>query len=91
MITDGVDGLLVKPRTEDNLAAAIMRVIEDEPLRRHLALRRPGDRQALRHRRHRRPVGGADGRPAGPAHPRQASGPDSSTGSAMTSTSAPLR
>ncbi|MFC5814850.1 glycosyltransferase family 4 protein [Nonomuraea harbinensis] len=37
MITDGVDGLLVKPRTEDNLAAAIMRVIEDEPLRRHLA------------------------------------------------------
>lgn len=37
MITDGVDGLLVKPRTEDNLAAAIIRVIEDEPLRRRLA------------------------------------------------------
>ncbi|WP_308164503.1 glycosyltransferase family 4 protein [Nonomuraea sediminis] len=37
MITDEVDGLLVKPRTNDNLAAAIIRVIEDEQLRRHLA------------------------------------------------------
>lgn len=37
MITDEVDGLLVKPRTNANLAAAIMRVIEDEPLRRSLA------------------------------------------------------
>jgi glycosyltransferase involved in cell wall biosynthesis len=37
MITDEVDGLLVKPRTNDNLAAAIRRVIEDEPLRRSLA------------------------------------------------------
>ncbi|MFI6600964.1 glycosyltransferase family 4 protein [Nonomuraea sp. NPDC050536] len=37
MISDEVDGLLVKPRTNDNLAAAIIRVIEDEQLRRHLA------------------------------------------------------
>lgn len=37
MITDEVDGLLVKPRTNANLAASIMRVIEDEPLRRSLA------------------------------------------------------
>ncbi|MFG2074823.1 glycosyltransferase family 4 protein [Nonomuraea maritima] len=39
MITDEVDGLLVKPRTNDNLAAAIIRVIEDERLRRDLAAR----------------------------------------------------
>lgn len=37
MITNEVDGLLVTPRTNDNLAAAIIRVIEDEPLRRRLA------------------------------------------------------
>ncbi|MDA0638604.1 glycosyltransferase family 4 protein [Nonomuraea sp. MCN248] len=37
MITNEVDGLLVKPRTEDNLAAAIIRVIEDERLRHRLA------------------------------------------------------
>ncbi|WP_336206605.1 glycosyltransferase family 4 protein [Nonomuraea sp. LPB2021202275-12-8] len=37
MITDEVDGLLVKPRTNANLAAAILRVIEEEPLRRRLA------------------------------------------------------
>ncbi|MFI6503776.1 glycosyltransferase family 4 protein [Nonomuraea typhae] len=37
MITDEVDGLLVKPRTNDNLAASMLRVIEDEPLRRSLA------------------------------------------------------
>ncbi|MEV0198285.1 glycosyltransferase family 4 protein [Nonomuraea sp. NPDC050691] len=37
MITDEVDGLLVKPRTNANLAAAIIRVIEDEDLRRRLA------------------------------------------------------
>lgn len=36
MITDEVDGLLVKPRTNANLAAAIIRVIEDEELRRRL-------------------------------------------------------
>ncbi|WP_113702729.1 glycosyltransferase family 4 protein [Nonomuraea lactucae] len=37
MITDEVDGLLVKPRTNANLAAALLRVIEDEQLRRRLA------------------------------------------------------
>ncbi|WP_084773389.1 glycosyltransferase family 4 protein [Nonomuraea candida] len=37
MITNEVDGLLVKPRTNDNLAASIIRVIEDEQLRRDLA------------------------------------------------------
>ncbi|MEU0569166.1 glycosyltransferase family 4 protein [Nonomuraea sp. NPDC005983] len=37
MITDEVDGILVKPRTNANLAASIMRVIEDEELRRKLA------------------------------------------------------
>ncbi|MGN9780926.1 glycosyltransferase family 4 protein [Nonomuraea sp. ZG12] len=37
MLTDEVDALLVKPRTNDNLAAAILRVIEDEPLRHRLA------------------------------------------------------
>jgi glycosyltransferase involved in cell wall biosynthesis len=37
IITNEVDGLLVKPRTNANLAAAILRVIEDEPLRRRLA------------------------------------------------------
>ncbi|MER5650926.1 glycosyltransferase family 4 protein [Streptosporangium sp. NPDC002524] len=37
MITDEVDGLLVKPRTNANLAAALIRVIEDEELRRRLA------------------------------------------------------
>lgn len=37
MLTNEVDGLLVKPRTNANLAAAILRVIEDEPLRRQLA------------------------------------------------------
>ncbi|MEV0826935.1 glycosyltransferase family 4 protein [Nonomuraea rubra] len=39
MITDEVDGLLVKPRTNANLAQSIIRVIEDEPLRRSLAAR----------------------------------------------------
>ncbi|MEV5501050.1 glycosyltransferase family 4 protein [Nonomuraea fuscirosea] len=39
MIKNGVDGLLVKPRTNANLAAAIIRVIEDEQLRRDLAAR----------------------------------------------------
>ncbi|MFI6297227.1 glycosyltransferase family 4 protein [Nonomuraea sp. NPDC050790] len=37
MITHESDGLLVKPRTNDNLAASILRVIEDEHLRRSLA------------------------------------------------------
>ncbi|MEV0584287.1 glycosyltransferase family 4 protein [Nonomuraea sp. NPDC050310] len=37
MITHEFDGLLVKPRTEDNLAAAINRVIEDDQLRADLA------------------------------------------------------
>ncbi|KAB8195539.1 glycosyltransferase [Nonomuraea phyllanthi] len=37
MLTDEVDGLLVKPRTNANLAASIIRVIEDEQLRRRLA------------------------------------------------------
>ncbi|TMR08518.1 glycosyltransferase family 4 protein [Nonomuraea turkmeniaca] len=37
MITHEVDGLLVKPRTNANLAASILRVIEDEQLRRQLA------------------------------------------------------
>ncbi|MFF4618438.1 glycosyltransferase family 4 protein [Nonomuraea jabiensis] len=37
MITNEVDGLLVKPRTNANLAASIIRVIEDEQLRRDLA------------------------------------------------------
>lgn len=37
MITDEVDGLLVTPRTDTNLAAALIRVIEDEELRRRLA------------------------------------------------------
>ncbi|MFI6316280.1 glycosyltransferase family 4 protein [Nonomuraea sp. NPDC050556] len=37
MITDEVDGLLVKPRTNANLATALMRVIEDEELRHRLA------------------------------------------------------
>ncbi|GII97431.1 glycosyltransferase family 4 protein [Sinosporangium siamense] len=37
IITHDHDGVLVKPRTVDNLAAAIIRVIEDEPYRRHLA------------------------------------------------------
>ncbi|MGW6494971.1 glycosyltransferase, partial [Nonomuraea angiospora] len=37
MITDEVDGLLVKPRTNANLASSIIRVIEDEQLRRDLA------------------------------------------------------
>lgn len=37
MITDEVDGLLVKPRTNANLAAALIRVIEDEELRHRLA------------------------------------------------------
>ncbi|MER6945228.1 glycosyltransferase family 4 protein [Nonomuraea sp. NPDC000554] len=37
MITDEVDGILVKPRTNANLATSIMRVIEDEELRRKLA------------------------------------------------------
>ncbi|MFG1703155.1 glycosyltransferase family 4 protein [Nonomuraea sp. M3C6] len=39
MISDEVDGLLVKPRTNANLAASIIRVIEDERLRRDLAAR----------------------------------------------------
>jgi glycosyltransferase involved in cell wall biosynthesis len=39
MITHEVDGLLVKPRTNANLAESIIRVIEDEPLRRGLAAR----------------------------------------------------
>ncbi|TMR88920.1 glycosyltransferase family 4 protein [Nonomuraea basaltis] len=39
MITNEVDGLLVKPRTNANLAASIIRVIEDEQLRRGLAAR----------------------------------------------------
>ncbi|NJP88583.1 glycosyltransferase family 4 protein [Nonomuraea sp. FMUSA5-5] len=39
MITHEVDGLLVKPRTNANLAESIIRVIEDEPLRRSLAAR----------------------------------------------------
>ncbi|WP_327581073.1 glycosyltransferase family 4 protein [Nonomuraea sp. NBC_00507] len=39
MITHEVDGLLVKPRTNANLAEAINRVIEDEQLRRDLAAR----------------------------------------------------
>ncbi|MGW0481617.1 glycosyltransferase family 4 protein [Nonomuraea sp. NPDC003214] len=37
MLTDEVDAVMVKPRTNANLAAAINRVIEDEPLRRRLA------------------------------------------------------
>ncbi|MEV0390528.1 glycosyltransferase family 4 protein [Nonomuraea sp. NPDC050643] len=37
MITNEVDGLLVKPRTNANLASSIIRVIEDERLRRELA------------------------------------------------------
>ncbi|TDD46671.1 glycosyltransferase family 4 protein [Nonomuraea terrae] len=37
MITHGVDGLLVKPRTNAELASSIIRVIEDERLRRDLA------------------------------------------------------
>ncbi|MEU7003373.1 glycosyltransferase family 4 protein [Nonomuraea sp. NPDC046570] len=37
MITNEVDGLLVKPRTNANLAASIIRVIEDEQLRHSLA------------------------------------------------------
>lgn len=37
MIRSGRNGILVKPRTNANLAAAIERVIEDEPLRRSLA------------------------------------------------------
>ncbi|MGW0803946.1 glycosyltransferase family 4 protein [Nonomuraea sp. NPDC002799] len=37
MITHEVDGLLVKPRTNANLAASLIRVIEDEQLRRELA------------------------------------------------------
>ncbi|MEV0234428.1 glycosyltransferase [Nonomuraea sp. NPDC050786] len=37
MITHEVDGLLVKPRTNANLAESIIRVIEDEQLRRSLA------------------------------------------------------
>lgn len=37
MLTNEVDGLLVKPRTNANLAAAIVRVIEDEELRHQLA------------------------------------------------------
>ncbi|MEV0349773.1 glycosyltransferase family 4 protein [Nonomuraea sp. NPDC050680] len=37
MITDEVDGLLVKPRTNANLATSLLRVIEDEELRRRLA------------------------------------------------------
>ncbi|MFG1699816.1 glycosyltransferase family 4 protein [Nonomuraea sp. NPDC049309] len=39
MIKNGVDGLLVKPRTNANLAAAVIRVIEDERLRRDLGAR----------------------------------------------------
>ncbi|SDK63406.1 glycosyltransferase family 4 protein [Nonomuraea jiangxiensis] len=39
MISHEVDGLLVKPRTNANLAASIIRVIEDEHLRRGLAAR----------------------------------------------------
>ncbi|MEO3804622.1 glycosyltransferase family 4 protein [Nonomuraea sp. B1E8] len=39
MITHEVDGLLVKPRTNANLASSIIRVIEDEGLRRDLAAR----------------------------------------------------
>lgn len=39
MLTNEVDGLLVKPRTNANLAASIIRVIEDEQLRRDLASR----------------------------------------------------
>jgi glycosyltransferase involved in cell wall biosynthesis len=39
MITHEVDGLLVKPRTNANLATSIIRVIEDEQLRRDLAAR----------------------------------------------------
>ncbi|UBU09141.1 glycosyltransferase family 4 protein [Nonomuraea gerenzanensis] len=39
MITNEVDGLLVKPRTNANLAQSIIRVIEDEQLRRSLAAR----------------------------------------------------
>ncbi|GAA3710369.1 hypothetical protein GCM10022224_089840 [Nonomuraea antimicrobica] len=39
MITHEVDGLLVKPRTNANLAESIIRVIEDERLRRDLGTR----------------------------------------------------
>lgn len=102
MITHGKDGLLVKPRTVDNLAAAIIQVIEDGELRRRLAA--GGLETARRYdiatvgaqweallddllaRRLRATAPQAPPLPA-PHTPE----PDSSTGSAMTSTSAPLR
>lgn len=43
IIEDGVDGLLVRPAGDvDALARALVRVMDDEPLRRHLASRAPG-------------------------------------------------
>jgi glycosyltransferase involved in cell wall biosynthesis len=93
MITDEFDGLLVKPRTNANLAAAIMRVIEDEELRHRLAAGALETARAY----HVDAIGaqwdalleellarrnGTWVRPQTPV---------SSTGSAMTSTSAPLR
>ncbi|MFG1947021.1 glycosyltransferase family 4 protein [Nonomuraea sp. NPDC048826] len=90
MITNEVDGLLVKPRTEDNLAAAINRVIEDEPLRRRLAA---GGLETVK----RYDIAEIGARWEAlledllARRTRQTSEPDSSTGSAMTSTSAPLR
>lgn len=93
MITDEFDGLLVKPRTNGNLAAAIMRVIEDEELRHRLAAGALETTRAY----HVDAIGaqwdalleellarrnGTWVRPQTPV---------SSTGSAMTSTSAPLR
>ncbi|MFG3438783.1 glycosyltransferase family 4 protein [Nonomuraea sp. NPDC047897] len=127
MITDEVDGLLVKPRTNANLAAAIIRVIEDEELRRRLAAgaletARTYDLDAvgarwdalldeLVARRNGtyvrpQPAGGSEtagSRPSGGPEtagrqrtggPETAGGPsraDRSTGSAMTSASAPSR
>lgn len=37
IVTDGVDGLLVPPNDADALAAAVARLLDDEPLRRRLA------------------------------------------------------
>ena len=90
MLTNEVDGLLVKPRTNANLAAAILRVIEDEPLRRQLAAGGLGPPAATTSPPSA-PAGRASWTPCSPAAPRRrrpsrsTSDPVSSTGSAMTS------
>ncbi|MEO3870946.1 glycosyltransferase family 4 protein [Nonomuraea sp. B12E4] len=103
MITNEVDGLLVKPRTNANLAASIIRVIEDDRLRRDLAARavetaRTYDVDAIGRRwdglleellaRRNGTYVKPEGRPAEPAEPAETSETAETTGTAGTETTA---